>query len=216
MGMVPEKMKIAKVVPIYKSKDQNQLNSYCPISLLLVFSKLLEKTMYNITSKFLNKHNLFYKHQYGFRQKHSTIHPIIQYLNHIVEVNNKTSPEFSMAVFLDLSKAFDTISHNILLQKLSKLGIRGVANDWYRSYLSNRKQYVEVHGTSSDYKCIKYGVPQGSNLGPLLFLIYVNDISKATSANIISFADDTTLYLSDQNLVSLYEKGNQRLKELHE
>ena len=121
MGIVPEKMKIAKVVPIYKFKDQNQLNNYRPISLLPVFSKLLEKNMYNITYKY--KHNLFYKHQYGFRQKHSTIHPIIQYLNHIVEVNNKTSPEFSMAVFLDLSKAFDTISHNILLQKLSKLGI---------------------------------------------------------------------------------------------
>ena len=171
--------------------------------------------MYKITANFLNKNKLFYKHQYGFREHHSTIHPITQYLNHIADINNKPNPELSMAVFLDLSKAFDTISHDILLDKLNKYGIRGIANDWFRSYLSDRKQYVDINGNTSSFHNLTCGVPQGSILGPLLYLIYVNDIAEATKSGVLSFADDTTLYLSNSNIKSLYEKGNQELNNLY-
>ena len=214
-GIVPDKMKIAKLVPIYKSKDPTELTNYRPISLLPVISKILEKVMFNNVVNFMNKQNLFYKNQYGFRQNHTTLHPIIQYLNHIADVNNKVKPELSLAVFLDLSKAFDTISHSILLEKLNNYGIRGTANDWFRSYLSNRKQYVEIHGTKSSYKSLTCGVPQGSILGPLLYLIYVNDIPQSCNSNILSFADDTTLYMSDTNINSLYKQANSELNDLY-
>ena len=124
---------------------------------------------------YLNTFDIFYKHQYGFRPKHSTLHPIIHLLNKIAENNDKTTKELTLAVFIDLSKAFDTISHDILLNKLENLGIRGIANKWFASYLSERKQYMELLNIKSRSEIIKCGVPQGSILGPLLF-----DISNST------------------------------------
>ena len=124
-GIVPNKMKIAKVIPIYKSGEISNLSNYRPISLLPAFSKLLEKIMYNRLLSFINKHNILYKHQYGFRKNHTTIHPLIHFLSHIANVNNKSKPELTMGIFIDLKKAFDTISHPLLLLKLNKYGIRG-------------------------------------------------------------------------------------------
>ena len=139
-----------------------------------------------------------FKHQYGFRPKHSTIHPIIQLLNYCAESNNKPRLEITLAIFCDLSKVFDVIS--ILLNKLNTYGIRGNANNWFRSYLANISQFVDINDHSSCLLNIQYGVPQGSIPGPLFYSIYVNDIPNSYNGNILSFTDDTTLCMSNSNL----------------
>ena len=177
-GIVPNNMKVAKVVPIFKTGEANLFNNYRPISLLPAFSKILEKIVARKLMSFLENTKQLYRHQYGFRKGHSTTQPIIHLLNQIAQENDKSSKNPTMTVFADLSKAFDTISHDILLRKLDNLGIRGIANSWFHSYLSNRTQYMEIFHHKSKYETIKCGVPQGSILGPILFLIYINDIKK--------------------------------------
>ena len=204
-------MKIAKIIPIFKSGAKNSLNNYRPISLLPAFSKLLEKIVAQKLVKFLDKYNIIHEHQYGFRKKHSTIHPILHLLNYIADSSDKPSKDITLGLFLDLSKAFDTISHSILLHKLNYYGIRGVCNDWFRSYLTNRKQYTETYSKSSSHASITCGVPQGSILGPILFLIYINDIQNCTSLNLLSFADDTTVYSSHSNITQLFNNMNKEL-----
>jgi hypothetical protein len=207
-GIVPKDMKIAKVIPIYKSSDKTLLKNYRPISLLPAFSKVIEKLMYKKITSFMNTNNLFFKHQYGFRENHSTVHPILHLLNQCALSTNHPNPEFTLAIFCDLSKAFDVISHDILLSKLHCYGIRGIANNWFKNYLTDRVQYVEIDGFKSSYSQIECGVPQGSILGPLLYLIYVNDICFSCNGSILSFADDTTIYVSDSNIDSLYNNAN--------
>lgn len=213
-GIVPAQLKVAKVIPIYKSSHQDQLKNYRPISLLPAFSKIFERVMYNKLMSFLNTKNLLYKHQYGFRSKHSTIHPILHLINNCAERNNKNPSEFTLSIFCDLSKAFDVISHDILFRKLNHLGIRGIANDWLVNYLSHRFQYVDIEGEKSDLEEIICGVPQGSILGPLLYLIYVNDISVSTSEKVLSFADDTSVYLSHHDLPTLYRQSNTAINDV--
>ena len=147
---------------------------------------------------------------------HSTIHSILHLLNKCAELANHPSPEYTLAICCDLSKAFDVISHDILLDKLNLYGIRGVANQWFKSYLSNRSQYVELDGHKSSYSKIKCGVPQGSILGPLLYLIYVNDIGFSCTGSILSFADDTTIVVSDSDIGHLYNKANTLINCLFE
>ena len=207
-GIVSQEMKIAKVVPIYKSSDKALLQNYRPVSLLPAISKILEKLIYKKVLSFLDANNILFKHQYGFRPKHSTVHPIIHLLSHCAEASNKIIPEYTLAIFCDISKAFDVISHDILLKKLNTYGIRGNVNNWFRSYLSDRKQFVDIDGHSSSHVNMQCGVPQGSILGPLLYLLYVNDISKSCRGNILSFADDTTLYMSNSNLNELFLEAN--------
>ena len=141
-GLVPKNIKIAKVIPIFKSGNKHIFDNYRPISLLPAFSKLLEKVVATNLLKYLISFDILYKHQYGFRPKHSTLHPIIHLLNQIAENNDKSTKEPTLAVFIDLYKALDTISHDILLNKFEKLGIRGIANKWFASYLSERKPYM--------------------------------------------------------------------------
>ncbi len=215
-GIVPEEMKVAKVIPIHKSSDPTIMKNYRPVSLLPAFSKLLEKIVYNKLLTFLNINNVLYKHQYGFRAKHSTIHPILHLLNHCATSSSKSDPEYTLAVLCDLSKAFDVINHDTLLRKLNNYGIRGIANDWFRSYLSDRYQFVEIEGHRSHTMPIKIGVPQGSILGPLLYLIYVNDIGNSCRGNILSFADDTTLYTAHSDLLQLYENANRQINCLYQ
>ena len=207
-GIVPEKMKIAKVVPIFKAKDRHDFNNYRPISLLPCFSKLLEKIVYKRLISFLNRFKIIYRNQYGFRRKHSTIHPIIQLLNQISQGLDSPHSEITMGLFLDLSKAFDTVDHQILLAKLNHYGIRGPTNDWFKSYLSGRSQFVTYKQVNSDYKTTSCGVPQGSILGPLLFLIYTNDLALSTKMDIYLFADDTTAITRGKNSQDLYDEVN--------
>jgi hypothetical protein len=213
-GIFPNDLKNATVIPIYKSGNPSSLNNYRPVSLLSPFSKIFEKIIYNKLTVFLNNNNIFYNHQYGFRAKHSTIHLIIHLLNHCSESNNLSPSKLTLATFCDLSKAFDTISHNILLHKLNTYGIRGIANDLIKSYLSNRTQYVQFEHQNSRVISMEYGVPQGSILGPLLFLIYINDIQYSTKENILSYADDTTIFLSDSDPVQLFRRANASLDDM--
>jgi hypothetical protein len=213
-GVVPQEMKMAKVVPIHKSSDRSLLKNYRPVSLLPAFSKILERLMYNKLISFLNRNNILFRHQYGFRSKHSTVHPILHLLNHCAESSNKPDPDYTLAILCDLSKAFDVISHEILLRKLNYYGIRGNVNSWFESYLSHRKQFVELDNHKSASKSIVCGVPQGSILGPLLYLIYVNDIGNSCEGNILSFADDTTLYMSNSNLNKLFSDVNIQINNL--
>ena len=130
------------------------------------------------------------------------------FLNHCADNHNIYSNNLTLATFCDLSKAFDIIDHDILLHKLKHCGLRGVVNNWFRSYLSDRKQFVEYKTEKSSLQTIICGVPQGSILGPLLYLIYVNDIQNSCDGNILSFADDTTMYLSHSNVDILFENAN--------
>ncbi len=214
-GIVPNQLKIAKVVPVYKASDETSLNNYRPISLLPAISKLIEKIMFDKVMGFLTSHNILYLHQYGFRPKHSTIHPIIHFLNHCAEANNEHNPEFTLAIFCDLSKAFDVINHEILLHKLNRYGIRGIVNQWFQNYLNDRKQFVEIQKTQSSLLDIMCGVPQGSILGPLLYLLYVNDIMYSCRSKILSFADDTTLFISKPDLNSLFAEVNLEINRLY-
>ena len=161
---------------------------------------------------YLNKHKILYKHQYGFRKGHSTIHPVLQFLDRIMYSLNKPNPDYSLGIFCDLKKAFDTVDFEILLTKLDHYGFRGVSNNWFRNYLMNRKQFVTINGQESEVKQLYCGVPQGSVLGPLLFLIFINDLPNCTDLFSLLFADDTTFQISGNDLQTLFQAANCELK----
>ena len=214
-GIFPNQLKLARVVALFKSDDRMLVNNYRPVSILPVLSKLYERIMYNRLLKFINKHNLLYKFQFGFREQHGTDIALIVLIDKIMQAFN--DGEMVLGVFLDLSKAFDTVNHEILLNKLYHYGIRGVANDWFKSYLSNRKQYVSYNDCCSSQRVIKCGVPQGSILGPLLFLLYVNDMVNASQILFsILFADDTNVFITGKNINTLVETMNNELHKLYE
>ena len=215
-GTVPEQLKLAKVIPVHKGSDPKLCNNYRPISLLPSISKIFEKVMYSKLMSFFNHTNALYKHQYGFRSGHSTVHPVLHLLNACAQAHNKRPPEHTLGIFCDLSKAFDVIDHKILLYKLHNMGVRGLALNWFESYLSNRKQYVEIENTKSNIKEIKHGVPQGSVLGPLLFLVYVNDINTKYDNNTLCFADDTTIFVTSSNPNELFLKANENLNKSYD
>ena len=215
-GTVPDKLKIAKIVPIFKSGSTTSFNNYRPISILPTISKVLEKIVCNRLVDFLEKNNILYKHQYGFRSKHSTTHPILQLIKDIADANDKATKDATLAVFIDLSKAFDTINHNILLHKLQFYGIRGICNSWFANYLADRTQFTEICNSKSSQKKLMTGVPQGSILGHILFLIYINDIQNCTNKlTILSFADDTTVYISNPSVDEMVDIVNTELKKLY-
>ena len=201
-GDVPDSMKLAKVIPIYKAKDKTLFTNYRPISLLPVLSKILEKVIYKRTYSFLENQEILFSSQYGFRNGHSTIQAATELITDIL--NGFESKEYSIGVFLDLSKAFDTIDHTMLLKKLEFYGIRGLAHKWFTNYLKDRQQYVDFKGCKSDKLVLRCGVPQGSVLGPLLFIIYTNDLSHVVNpSKPILFADDTTISYRHQDIYVL-------------
>ena len=198
-------MKLADVLPLFKSGNHSILNNYRPISLLPTISKLLEKIMYNRTYEFLDEHNIFFKSQYGFRKKHSFEHAITELIGEICK--GFESNKHTLSIFIDLSKAFDTISHEILFQKLERYGITGLALEWYKSYLNCRKLRAKCNTATSnkfiyskEYD-LEIGTPEGSCLGPLIFLIFCNDLYlNLELCSGILFADDTTIYKSHSNI----------------
>ena len=204
-GVFPTEMKKADTVPLYKSKAKDNKNNYRPILLLLTFSKLLEKIMYSRTYNFLTKYNQIYTSQYGFRTGHSCQDAVAELIGEITR--NMDEGLYTIGVFLDLSKAFDTLEHRVLLEKLSIYGIRGIALKWYQSYLEERQLRVKCMTSAStkeeysNYEQVTYGAPQGSCLGPLLFLIFSNDLFRNLDhCNNLQFADDTTIYEGHRNL----------------
>ena len=194
-GHFPQAMKKAKIMPLHKGDSVLSVANYRPISLLPIFSKIFERLIYNQFIIYINKNKILSDLQFGFQKNNSTEHAISSILSHI---NNASSnKQSSYCIFLDFAKAFDTVNHNILLEKLKFYGVKDKSLSLFESYLSNRTQVVEVNGKFSDTGIIKHGVPQGSILGPLLFLLYINDISQ--SSNILKFflfADDTTVFYS--------------------
>ena len=204
-GKFPAAMKKAKVVPLYKSKDRMLSTNYRPISLLLTISKVLEKLMYKRVYSFLCTTNQLYVSQYGFRKQHSCEQAIGELVVNITK--GFEYGKFSAGIFLDLSKAFDSLEHNVVYLKLEKYGLRGTCLNWFKSYLSDRSLLVSCKsgdaGTvnTSDTYDVKYGTPQGSCLGPLIFLIFCNDLQRhLVFLSCIQFADDTTLYITHKNL----------------
>ena len=190
-AIFPDCLKIAKVCPIYKGGNVDDVSNYRPISILPVISKLFERAMFNRLFNFVDK--LLYRRQFGFRPKFSTVSALAEMTEKLRQ--NYTLQQF--CIFLDFSKAFDTITHSKLLDKMERMGVRGLVQDWFRSYLKDRKQLVEVNGKQSQYHIVDCGVPQGSILGPLLFVIYVNDLPDQCRAfEVYMFADDTNLMYS--------------------
>ena len=212
-GVFPDQMKIAKVIPLFKSGDKKMFNNYRPVSLLPQFSKILEKIFSNRLESFLNTYDILNEAQFGFRSKCNTTHALLKLIEGVSDSIDKRKS--TIGIFIDLKKAFDTVNHSILAQKLDKYGIRGLSNDWIKSYLKNRKQFVSVNNCESQLMNISCGVPQGSILGPKLFILYINDMCNVTQIfEYILFADDTNLFCSNENVKVLYEQINDGLAKL--
>lgn len=212
-GVYPDALKVAKVVLINKGGDEQDLNNYRPISILPLFSKVFEKIINVRLSKYLKKNGIISEAQYGFQKGKSTEMALIHIRDKMVQ--NFERNLYTVGIFLDLSKAFDSIHHEILLNKCFLYGIRGIAFNLIESYLSGRYQYVKMHGAESRKGLIIYGVPQGSILGPLLFLLYINDIVNIPNTpNIVLYADDTSIFFSNDNLPDLSRIANSYLKDL--
>lgn len=212
-GKCPNSLKIAKVIPIFKKDDPSLLTNYRPISILPSISKILEKIVHKRLYIFLNINNLLVPNQFGFRKKYSTDYAIVQLLNKVTECF--ANKEHLIGIFMDLSKAFDTIDHDILIYKLKRYGIQGIALSWIVDYLSNRKQYVAFKSSESTKSKISCGVPQGSILGPLLFLIYINDIANTSQLlSFILFADDTNIFYSHKNFDTLVTTLNSEISKV--
>lgn len=214
-GIFPDKLKHAKIIPIYKSLSHKLLTNYRPISILSCVSKILEKLMLTRLMNYLNEHKILYKNQFGFRKLHSTHLALLEITDTIYK--NLDDGNYLFSLYVDLSKAFDTVNFDILLQKLEYYGIRGSELDWFTSYISSRKQTVEIDKKTSESLETVCGVPQGSNLGPLLFLLYINDLPN--SSGILKyrlFADDTKIYIASKSLYEIQDLIDSEFPKLTE
>ena len=201
-GIFPDIWKIARVTSIFKSGSKSNVSNYRPISVLSVFSRLLEKIGHDQFSKYLKEHNKFAKCQHAFLKLHSTLTSLLSVTD--TWFSNIDKRKLNISIFLDLKKAFDTVDHGILLSKLSKYGAVGTPLRWLASYLTDRKQYCQINGHKSCLKNVLCGIPQGSCLGPLLFILYVNDFEQCLEkCTAIMYADDTSVTCSAEDLTEL-------------
>ena len=196
---VPQDLKIARVIPLYKKGSKLDTGNYRPVSILCSTSKIIERLIYEQISKYLNEHNLLFEFQSGFRTSHST-DTCLLYLNDYIK-HEVDAGKYCGMVMLDLQKAFDTVNHSILLDKLRAIGFDDTSLGWMSSYLEGREQMVDINGTMSSPLPVNCGVPQGSILGPLLFLLYINDMQTACSCKLFLFADDSALLISGDDKV---------------
>ena len=192
----PDEMKLANILPIYKSENEQLVQNYTPISVLPYFSKIYERVIYNHIIDYIDDHTILYDKQFGFRKGHSTSHAIITLVEKVAKALD--TGKMVVGVYLDIRKAFDRVRHHTLLDKLYKMGIRGNMYCLIENYLMHRTQYVHYNGCT---KPIKYGVPQGPILGPLFFILFMHDFSRASEILFtIFFADDTSVSLLAQNI----------------
>ena len=213
-GFFPDELKTGRITPIYKKENAELMENYRPVSTLPVFGKILEKLIYSRFYNFFLSKGVLTDSQFGFRKGHSTSHALNYSIQHIE--NELRKKNHVVGIFIDLSKAFDTIDHNKLLRKLEHYGIRGNASDLIKSYLSNRKQYVSVLDENSDKLHVVWGVPQGSVLGPLLFILYINDLCNITNEHVkfVLFADDTNIFIAANTREVAYSRANQILSSI--
>ena len=209
-GVFPSVLKTAKVVPVFKKDSKLNYSNYRPISLLSKIEKIL---MYKRLYTFLDYNNIIYDLQFRFRQQYSTSHALINITENIRKALDDGN--IGCGVFVDLQKAFDTVDHQILLAKLNHYGTCGLSNDWLKSHLSNRNQYVSINGYEFGLAAINCGVPWGSVLWPLLFLLYINDLNQAIKfCKFHHFADDTNLLRLSNSIKKLNKSVNADLKHL--
>ena len=211
-GIYPDSLKVAQVIPVHKAKSKSECSNYRPISLLSQYNKIFEKIINKRLYNYLEKFKILTQHQYGFRKNNSTSLAIYDLIENLLK--SKDNGNIACALFLDLSKAFDTVDRNILIKKLDHYGIRGPPLELLKSYLTNRKQFTMVNGKKSSQFSIDIGVPQGSILGPLLFLIYINDLPLVSDLITKLFADDTCLVFSSKDLNLLQIKINSEILKI--
>ena len=212
-GIFPDKLKVAKVIALHKKGASDNLSNYRPISLLSIFSKIFEKIMCKRLYKFLEINEILHPLQFGFCKNHSTSHTLIS----MTETIKKTidNGQFGCGTFMDLKKAFDTVNHSVLLKQLDHYGVRGIPLQWFDSYLAKRQQYVSINGCTSDKLVITHGVPQGSVLAPLLFLIFNNDLPSVSKyLTFYLFADDTDIYFESPELSKIEKVVNRELRKV--
>ena len=208
---IPLEWKHATVTPVHKSDSRTNPANYRPISVLPVFSKILEREVHKMAYTFLQQHNLLSVYQSGFRSSHSTTTYLTDVTNTLLQ--NIDKGQLTGLVFLDLTKAFDTPDHSVLLDKLASLGFSKASVQCFKAYFTDRTQSVVVNGSTSDPQSTSFGVPQGSLIGPLLFIIYINDVpSEVKHCQIQLYANDTLLYVSSSSISDIESMLSEDLK----